>query len=105
MWGALPDGVHPWLHAKPLDATIGQVPVPYCPGGRHGQRFRKEKKNTTKTQLLPSFLTVDQCKKKLSNLKTHRGPSTHILGATNLNPIPYATSQAEEFNYILSYKT
>ncbi len=24
------------LHAKPLDATIGQVPAPYRPGGRHG---------------------------------------------------------------------
>jgi hypothetical protein len=24
------------LHLKPLDAAIGQVPVPYCPSGRHG---------------------------------------------------------------------
>jgi hypothetical protein len=23
MRGALPDGAHPWLHAKPLDAAIG----------------------------------------------------------------------------------
>jgi len=23
------------LHSKPLDAAIGQVPVLYCPGGRH----------------------------------------------------------------------
>jgi hypothetical protein len=36
IWGALPNGAHPWLHAKPLDAAIGQVPVPYCPGGRQG---------------------------------------------------------------------
>jgi hypothetical protein len=28
MRGALPNGAHPWLHAKPLDAAIGQVPVP-----------------------------------------------------------------------------
>ncbi len=34
-----PDGAHPWLHAKPLDATIGQVPAPYLPGGCHGRRF------------------------------------------------------------------
>jgi hypothetical protein len=33
------DGAHPGLHLKPLDAAIGRVPVPYCPGGRHGQRF------------------------------------------------------------------
>jgi hypothetical protein len=23
MWGASPDGVHSWLHAKPLDAATG----------------------------------------------------------------------------------
>jgi hypothetical protein len=28
------------LHSKPLDAAIGQVPAPYCPDGRHGQRIR-----------------------------------------------------------------
>jgi hypothetical protein len=37
-WGAAsPNGAHPWLHAKPLDDAIGQVPMPYCPGSRHGQ--------------------------------------------------------------------
>ncbi len=61
--GALPDGAHPWLHAKPLNAAIGRVPVPYCPGSRHGQRFRMKHKNTKKAQLLPSFLTVDQRQK------------------------------------------
>jgi hypothetical protein len=39
MWGALPNGLHLWLHAKPLDAAIRRVPTPYCPGGRHGQQF------------------------------------------------------------------
>jgi hypothetical protein len=63
MRGALPDGVHPWLPVEPLDAAIGQVPALYCPGGRHGQRFLMKQKNTTKTQLLPSFLTVDRRKK------------------------------------------
>jgi hypothetical protein len=27
------------LHLKPLDAAIGRVPVPYRPGGHHGQQF------------------------------------------------------------------
>jgi hypothetical protein len=27
------------FHSKPLDAAIGQVPVPYHPGGRHGRQF------------------------------------------------------------------
>ena len=52
------------LHAKPLDATIGQVPALYCPGGRHGRRFQK-KKTTNKTQLLRSFCTVDRQKKAI----------------------------------------
>ncbi len=57
------DGAHPWLYAKPLDATIGQVPALYCPSGRHGRWFWIKPKNTNKTQLLPSFLTIDQRKK------------------------------------------
>jgi len=36
--GTLPDGAHTGLHSKQLDAAIGQVPVPYHPGGCHGQR-------------------------------------------------------------------
>ncbi len=35
--GALPNGAHPGLHSKPLDAAIGRVPAPYHPGGSHGQ--------------------------------------------------------------------
>jgi hypothetical protein len=32
-------GAHPGLHLKPLDAAIGRVPAPYCPGSRHGQQI------------------------------------------------------------------
>ena len=39
-WGASPDGAHPGLHPKPLDAVIGQVATSYCPGSRHGRRIR-----------------------------------------------------------------
>ncbi len=63
MLGALPNGAHLWLHAKPLDAAIGQVPAPYCPGGCHGWQFWMKQNNTNKTQLLSSFLMVDRCKK------------------------------------------
>jgi hypothetical protein len=71
MRGTLPNGAHWWLHVKPLDAAIGRMPVPYCPGGHHGRRFQK---NTNKTQLLPSILTVDQRKKAIKS----RDPSgTH----------------------------
>ncbi len=37
--GESPDGAHPGLYSKPLDAAIGRVPEPYRPGGRHGQRI------------------------------------------------------------------
>ncbi len=63
MWGASPNGAHQWLHGKPLDAAIGQVPAPYCPGGRHGWQFWMKPKSTNKTQLLPSFLMVDRLKR------------------------------------------
>ena len=77
-----PDGAHLWLHAKPLDATIKQVPVPYCPGSGHGQQFCMKPQNTNKTQLLPSFLTVDDTK-KLNNFGTQNETSTHVIDATS----------------------
>ncbi len=63
MRGASPNGLHPWLHEKPLDAAIGQVSMLYCLDARHGQQFWTKPKNTTKTQLLPIFLMVDWRKK------------------------------------------
>ena len=39
LWGASPDGAHPGLDLKPLDAAIGRVPVLYCPDGRPGQQI------------------------------------------------------------------
>ena len=38
--GALPDGAHPGLRSKPLDAAIGRLSAPYCPGGRHVRQIR-----------------------------------------------------------------
>jgi hypothetical protein len=37
--GRIADRARPGLHWKPLDATMGQVPVPYRPSGRHGQQI------------------------------------------------------------------
>jgi hypothetical protein len=64
----------------------------------------KKEKNTTKTQLLPSFCMVDQ-QKKLNNFKTRQGPSTHIVSATFSDPNPYTTIPVEGISYILSYQT
>jgi hypothetical protein len=45
MRGALTNGAHPWLNAKPLDAAIGQVPAPYCPAAAMVDNFEKKRKN------------------------------------------------------------
>jgi hypothetical protein len=63
-----------------------------------------ETKNNNKTQFLPSFLTVGQCK-KAKNIGTQNGPFTHVIDATNPNPNPNTTICAEGLGYILSYQT
>jgi len=40
MRGASSDEAQPWLHSKPMDATIGRVIASHCRGGCHGRRFR-----------------------------------------------------------------
>jgi hypothetical protein len=52
MQGASFDGSHPGLHSKQLDAAIERVPVPYRPGGRHGDEFVETKQNTNKKLFL-----------------------------------------------------
>jgi hypothetical protein len=64
--------------------------------------FEKKKKNTNKTQLLPSLCTVDR-QKKLSNIDTQQRPSTHVLTMTSPDSNPCAASQVEAFSFILSY--
>ncbi len=66
--------------------------------------FAWNKKKNNKTQLLPSFLTVDRRKKDIESWDLSR-PYTHVLGATSLDPNHYTTSQVEELSYILSYET
>jgi hypothetical protein len=63
MQGTRPNGTHPLLHAKPLDVSLGECPCSIAPVAAIVNDFKKNKKNTNKTQLLPSFLTVDQRKK------------------------------------------
>ncbi len=95
----LPDGVHLWLHAKPLDAAIRRVPALYCPGSCHGQRFWMKHKNTNKTQFLPSFLMADDTK-KLNSFGTQNRPSTHVINATSCIEMWSTTIWAEELSYI-----
>jgi hypothetical protein len=63
-----------------------------------------ETKNTNKTQLLPSFLTVDR-RKKAKHFLDLMQASTHVIDAANPNPYPNTTVRVEELSYILSYQT
>ena len=42
-----PDEGGPGLYAKPLDAVIGRVFAPYCPGGRQGSHSEKTRRKST----------------------------------------------------------
>ena len=44
-----PNGAHPELHSKPLDAAIGRVLASHRRGGRHGRQLRSKTQNTKKT--------------------------------------------------------
>ncbi len=97
------DGVHPWLHAKPLNAAVGRVPMQYCPGSHHGWQFWMTPNNTNKTQLLPSFLMVDWCKKA----KQFWNPkwilySCHQCNKLRTNKIPYYSSWRAQLHFELS---
>ncbi len=88
-----------------IDALHWEMRIaPYRPGGHHGQRFWMKQKNTDKTQLLSSFLTVDERKKKLNSFGTQNRPSTHIINATICLEMWSITIRVEELSYILSYQ-
>ncbi len=102
-WCTSPNGAHPWLHAKPLDAAIGQVPAPYCPGGRHGWGFWMKHKNTDKTQLLPSFLTVDWHKQaKQFWYQKQTLYSCHWCNKLHTNKKPHYLSWRAQLHFELS---
>jgi len=57
----------------PLDAAIGRVFVPYCPGGCHGHRFWRTK----------SSCGVVKSLFEASVQKAQNGPSTQLIEATS----------------------
>ncbi len=78
---------------------LGECPRRIAPADAMVDDFEKKKKKKTKTQLLSSFLTVDQ-RKKVSIFKT-QGPSTNVATATSsLNCNHYATSQPEQYRLV-----
>jgi len=57
----------------PLDAAIGQVFAPYCPGGRHGHRFWSKKLSCG---IVKSLFEA-------SVQKARNEPSTQLIEATS----------------------
>jgi hypothetical protein len=70
----------------PLDAAIGRVFVPYCPGGRHGHRFWHKKLSCGVVKSL-----FEASAKKAQN-----GPSTQLIEATSCVERLNATIKAKE---------
>jgi hypothetical protein len=70
----------------PLDATIGQVFVPYCSGGRHGHQFWRKKSSCG---IVKSLLEA-------SVQNARNGPSTQLIKATSCVERSNATIKAEE---------
>jgi hypothetical protein len=58
---ALPDAACPGLHRKPLDAAIGQLLTPYCPGGRRGDSKQNNNEKNAPT-LLAILMAVAMCR-------------------------------------------
>ena len=57
---ASPNAACPGLLRKPLDAAIGQLLNPYCPGGRQGDN--KQNINVDVSTLLAVLMTVAMCR-------------------------------------------
>ena len=84
MRGASPDGAHPGLHSKPLDAAIGRVPAPYCPAAIMVNKFVENTLNTNKTQLLTSNYGTFRALVISENFIPQNGPSTQLIDATSV---------------------
>jgi hypothetical protein len=59
----------------PLDAAIGQLFAPYCPGRRHGHRVRSKKSSCGIVKLVFEASVQDQ--------KAQNEPSNQIIKATS----------------------
>jgi hypothetical protein len=70
----------------PLDAAIGRVFIPYCPGGRHGHRFWRKK----------SSFGIVKSLFEASAKKARNGPSNRLIEATSCVERWNATIKAEE---------
>jgi len=83
---ALPSTAGLGLPEMPLDAAIGPVFAPYCPGGCHKHRFCRKKLSCAVVKLL--F--------EASVQKARNGPSTQLIEATSCVERSNTTIKAKE---------
>ena len=55
---ASPNGGYPGVLWKPLEAAIGQLLAPYCPGGRQGTKQNNNNEKNTPTLLAIMMVMV-----------------------------------------------
>ena len=100
-WGASPDGAHPGLHGKPLDAAIGQVPAPYRPGATMVDIFFDNTQSTIKTPFLAINYGTIQSLVVYENFSPKTKPSTQLIDATKLriNVRQHDSSWSAQLNF------
>jgi hypothetical protein len=77
-----------------LDAAIGQVFAPYCPGRCHGHQFWCKKLSCDIVKLLS----------EVSIQKAQNGPSTQLIKATSCIERLDVTIKTEYLSYFASYQ-
>ena len=78
----------------PLDAAIGQVFAPYCPGGHYGHQFQCKQIELWHCEV--AF--------KASVQKAWNGPSTQPIQATSCVERSNAIIKAKALSYLSSYQ-
>jgi hypothetical protein len=99
MGGALADGAHLGLHLKPLGATNGEVPAPYCPGDCHVWQFWMKHKAQLLWSNYHTFFPNQV------NFGTKIEPYTQLINVTSCVKIWDVWIEAEELADISSYQT
>jgi len=79
----------------PLEAAIGQIFAPYCPGGHHVINFG------VKNQVVALWKSLFEA----SVQKARNKPSTQLIEATGCVKMWNITVKAEEHSYLSSYQT
>jgi hypothetical protein len=106
MRSALPNGAHPGLHSKPLDAAIRRVPVVLYrpPAAAIVDNLNCKHKTTNNKLLLASNYGIRQLLVVYENFIPPNGPSTQLIDGTSCVKMWDSPNGAEELTHISSYQ-